>query len=193
MILNHFTSLYHYFLEKGMATHSSVLAWRIPQTEEPGWLQFIGSQRVGHNWVTFHSYRYLGFPGGSVVKNPPANTEASILVLGRSPGEGNGCPLQYSYLKNPTDRGAWWATIHGGGLKRVGHHLATEQQHYLPSLDSTLRNNFSLSLEKNKTSSKIKVAKWCYENWTPHAEEWEWTTILYDTQKWTQKGLKTWM
>ena len=36
-------------LEKRMATHSSILAWRIPQTEEPGGLQSMGSQRVGHN------------------------------------------------------------------------------------------------------------------------------------------------
>jgi len=36
-------------LEKGMATHSSFLAWEIPQTEEPGRLQSMGSQRVGHN------------------------------------------------------------------------------------------------------------------------------------------------
>ena len=39
-------------LEKGMATHSSVLTWRIPWTEEPGRPQFMGSQRVAHNWVT---------------------------------------------------------------------------------------------------------------------------------------------
>ena len=38
-------------LEKGMATHSNILAWRIPWTEEPGGLQSMGSQRVGHNWV----------------------------------------------------------------------------------------------------------------------------------------------
>ena len=36
-------------LEQGMATHSSILAWRIPWTEEPGGLQFMGLQRVGHN------------------------------------------------------------------------------------------------------------------------------------------------
>ena len=36
-------------LEKGMPTHSSILAWRIPWTEEPGWLQFVGSRRVGHD------------------------------------------------------------------------------------------------------------------------------------------------
>ena len=39
-------------LEKGMATHSSILAWRIPWTEEPDGLQFTGSQRVGQDWVT---------------------------------------------------------------------------------------------------------------------------------------------
>ena len=36
-------------LEKGMPTHSSILAWKIPWTEEPGGLQFMGSQRVGHD------------------------------------------------------------------------------------------------------------------------------------------------
>ena len=47
-------------LEKGMATHSSTLAWRIPWTEEPGWLQSMGSQRVGHDWVTFtHSAFFM--------------------------------------------------------------------------------------------------------------------------------------
>ena len=39
-------------LEKEMATHSSILAWRIPWTEEPGGLQSMGSQRVGHDWAT---------------------------------------------------------------------------------------------------------------------------------------------
>ena len=39
-------------LEKGMATHSSILAWRIPWTEEPGGLQFMGLQSAGHDWVT---------------------------------------------------------------------------------------------------------------------------------------------
>ena len=39
-------------LEKGMATHYSILCWRIPQTEDLGGLQSMGSQRVGHNWVT---------------------------------------------------------------------------------------------------------------------------------------------
>ena len=45
-----------YKLEKEVATHSSILAWKIPWTEEPGRLQFMGSQRVGHNWATSLSY-----------------------------------------------------------------------------------------------------------------------------------------
>ena len=53
----------------------------------------------------------MGFFGGSVVKNPPASAGDMIDVglipgSGRSPGEGNGNPLQYSYLENPMDRGA---------------------------------------------------------------------------------------
>ena len=60
----------------------------------------------------------MGFLGDSVVKNLPANAGdirelGSILGSGRSSGEGNGNPLQYSCLKNPMDRGTWWATVHG--------------------------------------------------------------------------------
>ena len=57
----------------------------------------------------------VGFPGGSVVKNLSINAGDVGLILGleRSPGEGNGNPLQYSCLGNPMDRGAWQATVHG--------------------------------------------------------------------------------
>ena len=57
----------------------------------------------------------MDFPGGSVVKNLPANTGNTGLIpgLGRSPGEGIGNLLQYSCLGNSMDRGAWWAIIHG--------------------------------------------------------------------------------
>ena len=59
----------------------------------------------------------LDFPGGSVVKNLPANTgdTGSIPGLRRSPGEGNGNPLQYSCHSDqyPMVRGAWRATVHG--------------------------------------------------------------------------------
>ena len=54
----------------------------------------------------------MGFPGDSVVKYPPANAEnvGSISWSGRSPGEGNGNPLQYSCLGNPIHRRAWRVT-----------------------------------------------------------------------------------
>ena len=60
----------------------------------------------------------MGFPGGRVIKNLPANSGdtrdlGSIPGLGRSPGAGNGNPLQSSCLGSPMDRGAWWATVHG--------------------------------------------------------------------------------
>ena len=59
----------------------------------------------------------MGFPGGLVVKNPFANAgdagdEGSILEWRRSPEGENGNPLQYSFLGNPMDRGAWWAVVH---------------------------------------------------------------------------------
>ena len=65
----------------------------------------------------------MGFPGGAAVKNPPANAGdtgdvGSILGLGRSPGAGNGNPLQDSCLENPMDRGAWGAIQSVGSQKR---------------------------------------------------------------------------
>ena len=79
-------------LEKGMATHFSILDWKISWTEEPGWLQSMSSQGVRHDWLT--------------------NT-LFVTGSGRSPGEGNGNPLQHSRLGNPRDRGAWWIAVHG--------------------------------------------------------------------------------
>ena len=56
-----------------------------------------------------------GFPGGSDDKETVCNAgdPGSTPRLGRSSGEGNGYPLQYSCLENPMNRGDWWATVHG--------------------------------------------------------------------------------
>ena len=56
-----------------------------------------------------------GFPGSSVVKESACNSGdvGSVLGSGRYLGGGQGNPLQYSCLENSTDRGAWWATMHG--------------------------------------------------------------------------------
>ena len=62
------------------------------------------------------------FPGGSDVKASAYNAgdPGSIPGSGKSSGEGNGNPLQYSCLENPMDGGAWWATVHGVAKSRTG-------------------------------------------------------------------------
>ena len=67
-----------------------------------------------------------GFRGNSVGKKSACNAGDQGLIpgSGRSPGEGNGNPLQCSWLENPMDGGAWWATVHG--VARVRHDLATK-------------------------------------------------------------------
>ena len=59
-------------------------------------------------------YPYMGFLGGSDGKESACNAGDPSLIPGleRSPGDGNGNPLQYSCLENPMDGGAWWATVH---------------------------------------------------------------------------------
>ena len=81
-----------------MAPQSSALAWKIPWTEEPGGLQFMGSQRVGLTSLTERLHFHFSL---SCIR------------------EGNGNPLQCSCLENPRDRGAWWAAIYGVAQSRT--------------------------------------------------------------------------
>ena len=74
----------------------------------------------------------MGSSGGSVVKNLPANSGdvedvGLIPGLGRSPGGGNGNPLQYFCLENPMDREAWWSMFMGS--QRVRHNWVTEHEY----------------------------------------------------------------
>ena len=82
-------------------------------------------EAIALSWLTL----FTGFTSGSVVKNLPANEGDLGLIpgSGRSPGEGNCNPLQSSYLRNPIDRGAWRAGVHGV-TKESGHDLATKQK-----------------------------------------------------------------
>ena len=100
-----------------------------------------------------------GFPGGSVVKNPPANVgdTSSIPSPERSPGEGNGNPLQYSCLGfgNPMDRGAWQATVHG--VARVGHDLVTKQQQLMLQVNKP--GNFQPADANKTTECKTVLEK----------------------------------
>ena len=97
-------------LEKETATHSSILAWKIQRAVEAGGLQPMKLQRAdtteqlnSNNW--YKIYEHFGSDGKASVCN--AGDPGSIPGLGRSPGEGNGSPLQYSCLENPMDGGAW--------------------------------------------------------------------------------------
>ena len=112
-----------------MATHFSILAWKIPGTEESGRLQSMGCHRISY-WnpkraiavsrgclgdatadkpcpAAVNQGSKYSFPGGSDGKASACNVgdPGSIPGLGRSPGEGNGNPLQYSCLENPMDGG----------------------------------------------------------------------------------------
>ena len=84
----------------------------------------------------------MGFSHSSVGKESACSAGDLGLIpeLERSPGEGNGNPLQYSYLENPMDRGTWQATVHG--VTRVQHDLATKP----PSAAASrrLRQEFSV-------------------------------------------------
>ena len=137
--LSNFTFAFHFHaLEKEMATHSSVLAWRIPGTGEPGGLPSMGSHRVRHNWSNLAataaegiSWRRQWHPTPVFL---PEKSHGWRRLLGCSPWgceesdttkrlhfhfslscveEGNGNPLQCPCLENPRDGGAWWVTIYG--------------------------------------------------------------------------------
>ena len=125
--LSDFTFTFHFHtLEKEMATHSSVLAWRIPGMGEPRGLLSMGSHRVGHDWsdLVLVVVVYVCVcvcehvkTSSVVIKTLPANAgdfrdTGSTPGSGRSPGERNGYPLQYSCLENTMDRGAWWVIVH---------------------------------------------------------------------------------
>ena len=92
--------------------------------------------------------KYMSFPYSSVGKESACNAGdlGSVPAFGRSPGEGNGNPLQYSCLENPMDRGAWRATVYG--VTRVGHDFVTKpprEKKYICSLE-TSDPNFILSV-----------------------------------------------
>ena len=87
---------------------------------------FICNFKLKHNLFLPLFSMYMGFPCGSAGEESTCNAGdlGSIPGLGRSLGEGNGNPLQYSCLGNPMNRGAWWATVYG--VARVRHNLVTK-------------------------------------------------------------------
>ena len=115
--LSDFTLTFHFHvLEKEMATHSSILAWRIPGTGEPGVLPSLGSHRVRHDWSNLvAATKIWNFPGGSDGKASACSAGDLRLIpgLGRSPGEGHGNSLSYPCLENFMDWRAWREIVHG--------------------------------------------------------------------------------
>ena len=107
-------------LEKETATHSSILAWRILWIEDFGRLQSVGSQRIGHDWVTpvllprkSHGWRSLVGCSPWGCEQSDTNEHLHFHFSLSCIGERNGNPLQCSCLENPRDGGAWWAAIYG--------------------------------------------------------------------------------
>ena len=94
--------------------------------------------------LIFYRDNSLGFPGTSDSKGSAHNAgdQGSIPGLGRSPGEGNGNPLQCSCLENSMDGGAWWATVHGITKSR------TRQRIHFQFTVSKVQSDFCL-LEKH--------------------------------------------
>jgi len=95
---------------------NGVWKWRDFKLQKP--LSSPGAVPRKNTCIFIDKVLLMGFPGGTVVKNPPAKVEdagdASLIPKsGRSPGGGNGNPLQYSCLGNPMERGDWRATVHG--------------------------------------------------------------------------------
>ena len=94
--------------------------------------------------------------GGLMVKN--AGDPGLISGWGRFPGERNSCPLQYSYLENPTDIGVWWATVHG--ITKVRHDLGIEQSTYTYACPPT-HMHIILSLKWSPNQEvNIQVSRW---------------------------------
>ena len=123
--------------------------------------------------LQYVSYLMLGFPGGSDGKESACNEGdlGSILELGRSPGEGNGTPLQYSCLENTMERGAWW--LQSMGLQRVGHDWGSNTftfnrlpQHgwkwtFLISLGLLSQEFWSSLAGGSGWESLLKLYSWC--------------------------------
>ena len=119
-----------------MATHSSVLTWKIHWMEEPGGLQSMGSLWVGHGWATslsLFTFLYWRRQRQPTPEFLHGKSHGQRSLVGCSPwgcyesgtteqlhfhfslsciGEGNGHPLQCSRLENPRNRGAWWAAVY---------------------------------------------------------------------------------
>ena len=148
-----------------MATHSSVLAWRIPGTEEPGGLLSMGLHRVRHD------------------RSDLAAAGAYCLLV-----EGNGNSLQYSCRENPRDGGAWWAAVYGVAESRTWlKRLSSKQDRVLLiwniTTNTTLDSYTQLLTELNQPSrhfqfnTTLDTSPNCVS--LPVLPIWESYTVIY--------------
>ena len=140
-----YLSTYLNTLEGEMTAHSSILAWRIPRTEEPGGLQSIGLQKVGHDWVTEHACVFLS---EAPILGPPDVKSRLIrkdLDAGKDWGREekgwqrmkwldgiiDSMGMSVSKLREMVkDRGS--CVLQSLGLQRVRYSLVSEQQQSVP-------------------------------------------------------------
>ena len=119
--------------ENRMATHSSILAWEIPWTEKPGGLQFMGWQRIRHDWATKHTHTHththsnMGLPRGLRGRICLSMQETQQMWI-QSPGQED--PLEKE-MTTQSSIFAWripWTEVRGRlqslGSQRVGHNWA---------------------------------------------------------------------
>ena len=132
--LSDFTFTFHFHeLEREMATHSSVLAWRIPGTEEPGGLPSLGWHRVGHDWSD------LAAAVSQTVNNLPARQETWIWSLGWEDTLEKGMATDSSIL---TWRIPW--REESGGLQSVGlQRVGQSEWLYYPQINNWMRDDAS--------------------------------------------------
>ena len=127
-------------------------------------LSCIG-RRMLYHWVTREAHIFIhthihthirGFPYNSISKESACNAGDLCLIpgLGRSPGEGNGNPLQCSWLENSMDGGAWQVTVHG--VSRVRHDLATKPP---PHIHIHITESHCYTSKTNNTVNQLSFNK----------------------------------
>ena len=110
-------------LEEGMATHSSILAWGISSTEEPGGLQSMGSHRVRHDWSDLAA-------AAAVVKNLPAMQETQVWSLGQEDSLEKGMATHSNILAWRIPRTEEPGRLQFRGSQRVGHDWGLSGKHF---------------------------------------------------------------
>ena len=163
-----FTKTYVIVLEKGMASHSSTLAWNIPWTEEPGRLQSMGSQRVRHDWVTSKRKKRLDWV--------PKNWCLQTVVLEKTPES----PLDSKDIKSVYLKGDQ------PEYSLEGLMLKSQYFGYLMQTDNSLEK--SLMLGKIEGRGEEGVRGWEMARWHWWCNEHELGQALGDGEG--QEGLE---